>query len=101
MNAFGVSTTINPGVSYTVGSDGFLVVHVSATGTCNAGVVQVLALVNGSEIRQSTSAHGGCNTIDYPTAQAGFTMPVRKGESFQVLLGGTANFTGIFVPLGR
>ncbi len=101
VNAFGPSFTVAAGGSYAASSDGFVVVHVAATGTCGAGVVQVLGFVNGSEVRQSTSAHGGCSGVDYPTAQTGFTMPVRKGESFQVLLSGAASFTGIFMPLGR
>ncbi len=99
--AFGPTTTLAMGSQYTAGTDGFVSAYVNATGTCNTGLVQLYGIIGGSEFRQATSAHGGCNTIDYPTPLAGFMMPVRKGETFQVLVSGAASFTGTFIPLGK
>ena len=101
VNSFGTSQSLSVNTQYTTGSDGFLVVHVEATGTCNSGLVSIGGVINSSELRQQASAYGGCNGIDYPQPLAGFTMPVRKGERFQVLQNGPGNLTAMFMPLGR
>ena len=95
--AFGPATTVVAGSTYTAGSDGLLTV--SFSGGANCSVVGVFAFVN-SQIRLQDSARADCNGT-VADALNNFSMPVRKGEQFNISIYGTPTVTATFIPFGR
>ena len=104
VQAFGTETSVTPGTVYNAPSDGFVLVRLTATGSCNGSPAQAYGYADTTSspvtLRSQTSVHNGCSNQDYATAQGAFTMPVRKGENYAVQQAG-GTLTASFMPLGR
>ena len=93
---FGARQTLSLNSTYTAATDGLVVARISYTGALGVGYIQ--GYVNGT-VRAGASVFYNYIPAYYVTNS--FTMPVRRGESYQVTLTGAGMVTDIYwVPLG-
>ena len=97
--AFGLPSDVTNGTIYIATSDGFVNAMVTATGTCTNGYALMVGYA-GMDVRQQTTAHGGCAGTNILSNMSAFSMPL-EGNGRSLTVSGTVNASPTRSPSGR
>jgi hypothetical protein len=104
-NMFGTPAAYNANQTYTAGTDGFVTVFIGVVDTgFRCGTYAYAYGTTESVVTSGAAVNAHCSAVDYPNVTDGFTMPVRRGQSWRVdyaaFGAGLHPIAVRFVPLG-